>query len=89
MAALDLLGRRWSLRVLWELKDGPLGARALREKCDRMSPDVLYTRLKELTEAGLIDKASDQRYQLTSIGAELRSALDPLDRWARRWAKQL
>ena len=22
MALLDLLGRRWSLRVLWELRDG-------------------------------------------------------------------
>ncbi|MFZ0665766.1 MAG: helix-turn-helix domain-containing protein [Acidimicrobiales bacterium] len=87
-AALDLLGRRWSLRVLWELTDGPLGARALRDNCDRMSPDVLYTRLKELTEAGLIDKAGDQRYQLTSIGADLRSALDPLDQWARRWAER-
>jgi DNA-binding HxlR family transcriptional regulator len=44
--------------------------------------------LKELTEAGLIDKAGDQRYQLTSIGADLRSALDPLDQWARRWAER-
>ncbi|HTO53257.1 MAG TPA: transcriptional regulator, partial [Myxococcota bacterium] len=23
MAALDLLGRRWALRVLWELRNGP------------------------------------------------------------------
>ena len=45
MAALDLLGRRWALRVLWELRDGPLGARALRERCDDMSPSVLYERL--------------------------------------------
>src|ERR1700722_17849874 len=53
MAALDLLGRRWSLRILWELREGPLGARSLRERCDGMSPSVLYDRLGELTGAGL------------------------------------
>lgn len=87
MAALDLLGRRWSLRVLWELREGPVGARALRERCDAMSPSVLYERLGELIEAGLIEKTTDQRYQLTAIGRELGAALEPLDGWARRWAE--
>src|SRR5271163_4077207 len=54
MAALDLLGRRWALRLLWELRDGPLGARALRSRCDQMSSSVLYERLDELTAAGLL-----------------------------------
>ena len=31
MAALDLLGRRWALRILWELRAGALPFRALRE----------------------------------------------------------
>lgn len=88
MAALDLLGRRWSLRVLWELREGPLGARALRQRCDDMSPSVLYQRLGELADAGLVDRADDQRYQLTGVGRDLGAALDPLDRWARRWADQ-
>ena len=44
MAAMDLLGRRWALRILWELRDKPLGARALRSRCDRMSSSVLYER---------------------------------------------
>jgi DNA-binding HxlR family transcriptional regulator len=52
-----------------------------------MSPSVLYERLRELVDAGLIEKADDQRYQLTGIGRDLGAALDPLDRWARRWAK--
>jgi DNA-binding HxlR family transcriptional regulator len=88
MAALDLLGRRWSLRVLWELRDGPVGARALRSRCDEMSPSVLYQRLAELSDAGLVQQADDERYQLTEIGRALGAALDPLDRWARRWAKE-
>jgi DNA-binding HxlR family transcriptional regulator len=87
MAALDLLGRRWSLRVLWELRDGPLGARALRERCDAMSPSVLYQRLDELTEARLVDRDAQQHYRLTDVGRELAAALEPLDRWAVRWAE--
>ena len=87
MAALDLLGRRWSLRMLWELRDGPLGARALRERCDGMSPSVLYDRLGELTDAGLIGQREDQSYELSKMGRSLGRALAPLDQWARRWAE--
>ncbi len=64
MAAMDLLGRRWTLRILWELRHGPIGARALRERCDGMSSSVLYDGLsssvlydglRELTVAALIE----------------------------------
>jgi DNA-binding HxlR family transcriptional regulator len=89
MAALDLLGRRWALRVLWELRDGPLGFRALQEACDAMSSSVLRDRLAELSEAGLVAREPDERYALTPLGADLRRSLSPLDRWARRWEAQL
>lgn len=87
MAALDLLGRRWSLRVLWELRDGPLGARALRERCDGMSPSVLYQRLGDLTDAGLIVQRNDQCYELSDVGRSLGEALVPLEHWANHWAE--
>jgi len=87
MAALDLLGRRWALRILWELRDGPLGARALRERCDGMSSSVLYERLRELGDAGLIEQDEVDRYRLTRPGAALGAAIEPLDRWARSWAR--
>jgi DNA-binding HxlR family transcriptional regulator len=86
MAALDLLGRRWCLRVLWELRDEPLGFRALRQRCDAMSTSVLRQRLVELLEAGLVDQDDEQRYRLTRLGAELSIALQPLLRWSDRWA---
>jgi DNA-binding HxlR family transcriptional regulator len=88
MAALDLLGRRWSLRVMWELRDEHLGARALRERCDGMSPSVLYQRLGELRDSGLVAQDGDQRYALTDIGHALGTALEPLEQWARRWASE-
>jgi DNA-binding HxlR family transcriptional regulator len=87
MAALDLLGRRWTLRLLWELRGGPLGARELRRRCDDVSPSVLYSRIAELSDAGLVRQDSDDRYVLTAVGAELRTAIEPLDAWAEGWAR--
>ena len=85
MAALDLLGRRWALRVLWELRDGSAASfRELRERCDQMSTSVLNQRLAELRDAGLVETAPDG-YRLTETGAELLQALAPLDVWAKRW----
>jgi len=86
MAALDLLGRRWCLRILWELRDGPLGARALRGRCDAMSSSVLYDRLRDLTAAGLIGKDEHDAYGLTELGRSLDAALAPLERWAQTWS---
>jgi DNA-binding HxlR family transcriptional regulator len=86
MAALDLLGRRWALRILWELRDGDLGARALRARCDDMSSSVLYERLGELRTAGLIEQGRDGAYALTNHGRELGEAIAPLQRWAERWS---
>ncbi|MBW8903388.1 MAG: helix-turn-helix transcriptional regulator, partial [Bradyrhizobium sp.] len=57
MALLDLLGRRWSLRIIWELREQSMTSRALRSACDEASPTVLQARLSELRDAGLIELA--------------------------------
>lgn len=89
MAALDLLGHRWMLRVLWELRDGPVGFRALIERCDPISAAVLRSRLVELLEAGLVAQDDERRYLVTRLGADLAEAIAPLDAWSRRWARSL
>ncbi len=86
MVLLDLLGRRWALRVLWELRDGPLTSRALRTACDEASPTVLQGRLAELRDAGLVDHATGHGYGLTLRGRELLDAFAPLYDFAERWA---
>ncbi len=53
-----------------------------------MSPSVLYQRLGELRDSGLVTQDGDQRYELTVIGQALGAALEPLERWARRWASE-
>lgn len=86
MALLDLLGRRWTLRVLWELRDGSLRFRALRDRCDGVSPTVLNNRLRELRDAGVIVLRREDGYALTREGRELMAALAPLRVWAERWS---
>jgi DNA-binding HxlR family transcriptional regulator len=86
MALLDLLGRRWTLRVLWELRDGGLGFRELQARCDGMSASVLSTRLGELRDAGIVETGESGVNRLTPDGVALLEAFGPLDRWAKRWA---
>lgn len=87
MALLDLLGRRWALRIGWELRDGPLGFREIQERCGGISPSVLSTRLKELVEATVVTTNEDGNYALTDEGEELAGLLLPLDEWAKRWGR--
>lgn len=87
MALLDLLGRRWALRVLWELRSTRLNFRALLAATD-VSPSVLNTRLAELRDAGIVDHGVDDGYGLTPEGADLLSRLLPLHEWAERWARR-
>jgi len=88
MALLDLLGRRWSLRVVWELRERALTSRELRAACDEVSPSVLQTRLTELRAAGLVEHRTGEGYRLTVLGRELIEAFAPLYAFADRWAER-
>lgn len=83
MVALDLLGRRATLRILWELRQGPLTFRALQEAA-ATNPSLLNTRLAELREAGWVAHA-EGGYRLGAQGEQLLAALAPLYDWAQRW----
>jgi DNA-binding HxlR family transcriptional regulator len=86
MAAFDLLGQRWTMRILWELRHGLIGFRALRDASGGLSPTLLNGRLKELVSAGLVAGGEDG-YGLTPLGAELKDALAPLHAWSERWKR--
>ena len=88
MVALDLLGRRNALRILWELRSGePLTFRALQDAA-QTNPALLNTRLKELRAAELVEHDSEG-YRLTSRGRELSAILLPLVSWSETWAAGL
>ena len=88
MVLLDLLGRRWALRIVWELRDErSLTSRALRTACDEASPTVLQGRLSELREAGFVELVAGDGYRLTGLGKDLMENFLPLHRFAERWSK--
>lgn len=86
MALFDLLGRSWAMGVIWRLHEGPCTFRSLQERCESISPTTLNKRVKELTQAFLIERTMDG-YALTKNGTEIFQLLNPLENWARKWAK--
>ncbi|MBV8217092.1 MAG: helix-turn-helix transcriptional regulator [Solirubrobacterales bacterium] len=87
MALLDLLGRRWALRVIWELRGEPLSFRETQARCGAISSSVLNDRLAELRAAGIVE-AGEGGYRLTEEGRELLVLYPRLDAWAERWAER-
>jgi DNA-binding HxlR family transcriptional regulator len=88
MALLDLLGRRWVQRIIWELRGDVLSFRALRAACDDVSPSVLSSRLADLRAARIVELVADG-YRLTADGRSLLQLMLPLHAWAERWARRL
>jgi len=88
MALLDLLGQRWTLRVIWELRGAPLTFRGLQEACGGISPSVLNGRLKALRESGLMESSEGEGYTLTPRGRELLEVFQPVVEWSKRWARR-
>ena len=79
---LELLGRRWQLRIIWELGSDTLSFRELQGRCDDISPSTLATRLAELREAGIVGQEGG--YRLTAAGSELLDLYPPIADWAHR-----
>jgi DNA-binding HxlR family transcriptional regulator len=89
MAILDLLGRRWALRILWELHQaGPCSFRALQRLSGDISPTILNSRLKELRAAGIIALQGGEGYTITARGLALGRIIGQLNIWAKGWAER-
>jgi DNA-binding HxlR family transcriptional regulator len=89
LALLELLGRRWALRILWELRLQPASFQALQSRCDSMSTSVLSLRLTELQNAQLVEKGMSGEYKLSEHGSRLLARLDGIDEWTQEWAHGL
>src|SRR3954468_19899654 len=85
--ALDMVGGSWALLVVRDLLLGPKRFTDLRAGLPHVSPDVLAQRLRELEEAGIVDRrtlappAASRVYELTDRGARLEPAVLALGRW--------
>ncbi len=89
LALLDLLGRRWALRILWELRAAGATFQELQVRCDSMSTSVLSQRLGELREAQLVEKTPEGAYGLTEHGSALLARLDGMDEWTQEWGRRI
>lgn len=89
MAAFDLLGRRWTMRILWELNKGPCTFRVLAERTGEVVPSTLNRRLQEMKESQIVFHDGVDGYQLTPLGQRLVEALVPLREWSTEWAKHV
>jgi DNA-binding HxlR family transcriptional regulator len=86
MVLLDLLGRRWTLRIVWELREEPRRFRELQDAIGA-SPTIINTRLAELREAKLVRLDEKTGYRLTTLGEELLRLFLPLHAWSEKWVK--
>ena len=86
MVLLDLLGRRWTLRIVWELREEPRRFRELQALIGA-SPTIINTRLSELREARLVELDEAAGYRLTGLGQELLRLFLPLHHWSEKWSK--
>jgi DNA-binding HxlR family transcriptional regulator len=84
---LDVVGGRWTLLVVRELLGGPRRFGDLMDGLPGIGTNLLSERLRELQEAGVIEKrvlpppAGSTVYELTERGRELRGAALTLTRW--------
>jgi DNA-binding HxlR family transcriptional regulator len=90
MALFDLVGRRWNLRIIWELHQAgdPLTFRELRAACGEISSSVLTRRLHELGDTSITTHTGDG-YALTATGQALVASMRPLLDWSRAWSREL
>lgn len=91
-AALTVLGQKWVMRIIRELGDRTQRFCELQDALGGANSATLSQRLKLLEDEGLIERRAIStvppwvEYSLTTKGADLRTAIAGIDRWAERWA---
>jgi DNA-binding HxlR family transcriptional regulator len=89
--AAELVGRRWTGAILYALAHGLHRFSELHDAIPGVSARVLTERLRELEDAGVVERVSQgtssrRSYQLTDKGDALRPVLIALNHWAVDWA---
>jgi len=93
-AAVDLMIKRWTPLILQLLMERPRRYSELLDQLQVVSEHMLSRRLKELQDAGILDRrVIDEKpvrveYHLTPKGRALGRVISGLERWAERWVGQ-
>jgi DNA-binding HxlR family transcriptional regulator len=87
--ALDLLGERWTLLIVRELLSGSRRFADVQRGIPRISRTMLSARIRELLDAGVIERREDDGgapgYALTPAGVELAAVVRDIGTWGQRW----
>ncbi|QKG27468.1 winged helix-turn-helix transcriptional regulator [Actinomadura verrucosospora] len=88
-AAMDLIGGKWKVLILWALHERPCRFGELRRHLPGVTEKVLAAQLRELEADAIVHReVFDEvpprvEYSLTPLGASLNEALAPLGKWGR------
>ncbi|MFD5338979.1 winged helix-turn-helix transcriptional regulator [Streptomyces hawaiiensis] len=88
-AAMDVIGGKWKVLILWALNERPCRFGELRRELPGVTEKVLASHLRQMEADGLVHReAYDEvpprvEYSLTARGASLNEALEPLGAWGR------
>ena len=91
--ASEVLCTRWTMVLLRELVAGTTRFNDLRRGVPKMSPALLSTRLKELEQAGVVERKvlktdkSIFEYHLTEAGKDLRPVIEAIGIWGQKWVE--
>jgi DNA-binding HxlR family transcriptional regulator len=91
--AAEILAERWTLLVVRELLLGSQRYNDIRRGVPRMSPTLLADRLKQLEEAGIVERRQNRgdsavEYHLTEAGLQLQPLMGTLATWGYQWANR-
>lgn len=88
--AIDVVGGKWKLHLMWVLAEGPQRFGRIRQMLDGVSEKVLAENLRRLEAAGIVHRElypevpPRVEYSLTPLGRDLNEALAPLEEWGDR-----
>lgn len=82
--ALDVIGERWTLLIVRDLLLGTDRFNDLARGLPGLSRSLLAKRLRQLTDAGLVEQL-DGRYLMTPAGQDLLPVVMGVGEWGARW----
>ncbi|HWL22719.1 MAG TPA: helix-turn-helix domain-containing protein [Ureibacillus sp.] len=88
--AMDLLGKRWTTLILYQLLEGPQRFNEIESSLP-ISGRLLSERLKELEKEGIVQRAVYSEvpirveYSLTEKGLALEGAIREIEKWSKIW----
>jgi DNA-binding HxlR family transcriptional regulator len=94
-AALDVVGGKWKVLILWHLASGPIRFGELRRLVAGISEKMLIQKLREMQDDGIVSRKDFREvpprveYALTSFGVSLTNALGPLCEWGTKHMKRI